>query len=99
MAASARSGPGCCGPPSGACVGLLGRVPPLQGMLPRTFTGTVLPASDNKGSDMILGAMNDLPGYEVTEAIGEVFGITVGSRNIGPTLGAPSKAVVCATLR
>src|SRR5260370_4022846 len=99
MAASARSGPGCCGPPSGACVGLLVRVPPLQGMLPRTFTGTVLPASDNKGSDMILSTMNDLPGYEVTEVIGEVFGITVRSRNIGSSLGASFKSLVGGELR
>ena len=28
---------------------------------------------------MILSTMNDLPGYEVTEVIGEVFGITVRS--------------------
>ena len=26
---------------------------------------------------MILSTMNDLPGYEVTEVLGEVFGITV----------------------
>jgi len=28
---------------------------------------------------MILSTMNDLPGYEVTEVIGQVFGITVRS--------------------
>ncbi|HJX99444.1 MAG TPA: heavy metal-binding domain-containing protein [Streptosporangiaceae bacterium] len=28
---------------------------------------------------MILSTMNDLPGYEITEVIGEVFGITVRS--------------------
>ena len=28
---------------------------------------------------MILSTMNDLPGYEVTEVIGEVSGITVRS--------------------
>ena len=27
---------------------------------------------------MILGTMNDLPGYEVTEVIGEVFGAEAG---------------------
>ncbi len=32
---------------------------------------------------MILSTMNDLPGYEVTEVIGEVFGITVRSRHVG----------------
>ena len=28
---------------------------------------------------MILSTMNDLPGYEITEVIGEVFGITARS--------------------
>jgi uncharacterized protein YbjQ (UPF0145 family) len=32
---------------------------------------------------MILSTMNDLPGYEVTEVIGEVFGITVKVRPAG----------------
>ena len=31
---------------------------------------------------MLISTMNDLPGYEVTEALGEVFGITVRSREI-----------------
>ena len=42
---------------------------------------------------MILTMMNDLPGYEVTEVIGEVFGITVRSRNAGPQLGATGAPV------
>jgi Putative heavy-metal-binding len=37
------------------------------------------PVEADKGNDMILSTMNDLPGYEVTEVIGEVFGITVRS--------------------
>ena len=41
---------------------------------------------------MILSTMNDLPGYQVTEVIGEVFGITVRARNIGSQLGATFKA-------
>ena len=39
----------------------------------------VLPNGADKGTHMILSTMNDLPGYEVTEVIGEVFGITVRS--------------------
>src|SRR5215475_3225062 len=35
MAASARSGPGYCGPRGGACAGLRVRVPPFQGTSPR----------------------------------------------------------------
>ena len=48
---------------------------------------------------MILSTMNDLPGYDVTEVIGEVFGITVRSRNVGSSPGTASKswpAVSCA---
>src|SRR5512135_2429450 len=30
---------------------------------------------------MLISTMNDLPGYEVTEVLGEVFGLTVRSRN------------------
>jgi uncharacterized protein YbjQ (UPF0145 family) len=36
---------------------------------------------------MLLSTMNDLPGYEVPEILGEVFGITVRSRHVGPRPG------------
>ncbi len=42
---------------------------------------------------MIVSTMNDLPGYEVTEVLGEVFGLTVRSRNIGSQLGAGIKSM------
>jgi uncharacterized protein YbjQ (UPF0145 family) len=48
---------------------------------------------------MILSTMNDLPGYEVTEVIGEVFGLTVRSRNVGSQLGAGFKSLVGGELR
>ena len=48
---------------------------------------------------MILSTMNDLPGYEVTEVLGEVFGITVRSRNVGSQLGAGFKSLVGGELR
>ena len=48
---------------------------------------------------MILSTMNDLPGYEVTEVLGEVFGITVRSRNIGSQFGAGLKAIVGGELK
>jgi uncharacterized protein YbjQ (UPF0145 family) len=48
---------------------------------------------------MILSTMNDLPGFEVTEVIGEVFGITVRARNIGSQLGASFKALAGGELR
>jgi uncharacterized protein YbjQ (UPF0145 family) len=48
---------------------------------------------------MILSTMNDMPGYEVTEVIGEVFGITVRARNVGSQLGAAFKALAGGELR
>jgi uncharacterized protein YbjQ (UPF0145 family) len=36
---------------------------------------------------MIISTMNDLPGYRVVEVYGEVFGLTVRSRNFFATLG------------
>jgi uncharacterized protein YbjQ (UPF0145 family) len=43
--------------------------------------------------------MNDIPGYEVTEVMGEVFGLTVRSRNIGSQLGAGFKSLVGGELK
>ena len=48
---------------------------------------------------MILSTMNDLPGYEVTEVIGEVFGITVRSRHVGSQLGSAFKSLAGGELR
>ena len=48
---------------------------------------------------MILSTMNDLPGYEITEVLGEVFGITVRSRNVGSQLGAGFKSLVGGELK
>jgi uncharacterized protein YbjQ (UPF0145 family) len=42
---------------------------------------------------------NDLPGYQVTEVLGEVFGLTVRSRNIGSQLGASFKSMVGGELK
>lgn len=42
---------------------------------------------------MLISTMNDLPGWEVTEVLGEVFGLTVRSRNVGSQFGAALKAL------
>lgn len=42
---------------------------------------------------MLISTMNDLPGYEVTEVLGEVFGLTVRSRNVGSQIGASFKSL------
>jgi uncharacterized protein YbjQ (UPF0145 family) len=48
---------------------------------------------------MLLSTMNDLPGREVTEVIGEVFGLTVRSRHLGSQIGAGLKSLVGGELR
>lgn len=48
---------------------------------------------------MLITTGNDLPGYQVTEVLGEVFGLTVRSRNIGSQLGASFKSFVGGELK
>ena len=43
---------------------------------------------------MVISTMNDLPGYEIEEVFGEVFGLTVRSRNIGSQIGAGLKSLI-----
>jgi uncharacterized protein YbjQ (UPF0145 family) len=43
--------------------------------------------------------MNDLPGWEIDEVLGEVFGLTVRSRHLGSQLGAFFKSLVGGELR
>jgi uncharacterized protein YbjQ (UPF0145 family) len=42
---------------------------------------------------VIISTMNDLPGYRIDEVLGEVFGLTVRSRNVGSQLGAAFKSL------
>lgn len=48
---------------------------------------------------MLISTMNDLPGHDVAEVYGEVFGLTVRSRNLGATLGAGFKSMKGGELR
>ncbi len=48
---------------------------------------------------MLISTMNDLPGYEVIEVLGEVFGLTVRSRNVGSQIGAQLKSLAGGELR
>ena len=43
---------------------------------------------------MLISTMNDVPGHEVTEVIGEVFGLTVRARNVGAQIGAGLKSIL-----
>jgi uncharacterized protein YbjQ (UPF0145 family) len=48
---------------------------------------------------VLISTMNDIPGYQVTEVLGEVFGLTVRSRNIGSQFGAAFKSLAGGELR
>lgn len=43
--------------------------------------------------------MNDLPGWEIDEVLGEVFGLTVRSRNLGSQIGAGFKSLIGGELK
>jgi len=42
---------------------------------------------------VLITTMNDVPGHSVEEVYGEVFGLTVRSRNIGSQMGAGLKSM------
>ena len=48
---------------------------------------------------MIITTINDLPGYEIEEVLGEVFGLTVRSRHVGSQIGASFKSLVGGELK
>ncbi len=43
---------------------------------------------------MLIATTNDVPGHEVEEVLGEVFGLTVRSRNLGSQIGAGLKSII-----
>jgi uncharacterized protein YbjQ (UPF0145 family) len=48
---------------------------------------------------VIISTMNDLPGYEIQAVLGEAFGLTVRSRNLGSQIGAGFKSLVGGELK
>ena len=48
---------------------------------------------------MLVTTTNDLPGWEIQRVCGEVFGLTVRSRNIGSQFGASLKSLVGGELK
>jgi len=42
---------------------------------------------------MLISTMNDPPGYEVTEVLGEVFGLTVRSRSAASQVGSQIRSI------
>jgi uncharacterized protein YbjQ (UPF0145 family) len=52
-----------------------------------------------KDHDVLISTMNDVPGHRITQVLGEVFGLTVRSRNIGSQMGAGFKSLLGGELR
>ena len=48
---------------------------------------------------MLITTMNDVPGQAITEVYGEVFGLTVRSRNLGSQMGASLKSMLGGELK
>jgi uncharacterized protein YbjQ (UPF0145 family) len=48
---------------------------------------------------VLITTTNDVPGYAVDEVYGEVFGLTVRSRNLGSQMGAGFKSLVGGELK
>ncbi len=48
---------------------------------------------------MLISTMNDVPGYRVTQVFGEVFGLTVRSRNAFSQMGAGFKSILGGELK
>jgi uncharacterized protein YbjQ (UPF0145 family) len=48
---------------------------------------------------VLISTMNDIPGCEITEVLGEVFGLTVRSRNVGSQFGAALKSLAGGELK
>jgi uncharacterized protein YbjQ (UPF0145 family) len=48
---------------------------------------------------VLISTMNDVPGHVIEEVYGEVFGLTVRSRNLGSQIGAGFKSLVGGELR
>ncbi|HEV3228920.1 MAG TPA: YbjQ family protein [Solirubrobacteraceae bacterium] len=48
---------------------------------------------------MLISTMNDIPGYDIEEVIGEVYGLTVRSRNVGAQFGASLKSLIGGELK
>jgi uncharacterized protein YbjQ (UPF0145 family) len=72
------------GRPTTRCIGRIAYLSPRHGRYPRR---------------MIISTMNDLPGYRIDEVMGDVFGLTMRSRNVGSQIGASLKSLVGGELK
>jgi len=46
-----------------------------------------------QNANIIVTTMNDIPGYEITEVLGETFGLIVRSRNMFGNIGASFRTI------
>ncbi|MFI9586536.1 YbjQ family protein [Streptomyces sp. NPDC052236] len=51
------------------------------------------------GADVLVVTTNDVPGFQVQQVIGEVFGLTVRSRHLGSQIGAGLKSMIGGELK
>src|SRR6266498_5402861 len=58
-----------------------------------------VPGPHTEEEHMLISTMNDLPGYVIEEVLGEAFGLTVRSRNVGSQIGASFKSLVGGELK
>jgi uncharacterized protein YbjQ (UPF0145 family) len=70
----------------------------------RFSVASVIPYTEGRGFEshqplLIIVTTNDLPGYEIEEVFGEVFGLTVRSRNVGSQIGASLKSLAGGELK
>lgn len=49
--------------------------------------------------DVLVVTTNDVPGFQVQEVLGEVFGLTVRSRHLGSQIGAGLKSMIGGELK
>ncbi|KAK9364559.1 putative heavy-metal-binding-domain-containing protein [Lipomyces kononenkoae] len=68
----------------------MARPNPASDDIPSCFTDT---------HGIITTTMNDLPGHQVKQVLGTVYGLTVRSRNWGAGLGGVAKSVVGGEIR
>jgi uncharacterized protein YbjQ (UPF0145 family) len=55
--------------------------------------GSIRTATLARMDDIIITTTNDLPGYEITQVHGEVFGLIVRARNVFSNIGAGFRTV------
>jgi len=65
----------------------------------RTMTNLDDFGGGQHSTEVLVVTTNDVPGHRVDRVIGEVFGLTVRSRNIGSQIGAGFKSLAGGELR